>query len=109
PGEGPAMPHVTLVLFGERGQVLAPDVVPAWATPADLAAIAAEPEIDDMALPRMIGGDEHVVTVMPVSETSLSVLLAADAGPLLAPIRARTRTQLVFLAALQLATLLLFG
>jgi len=107
PGEGPAMPHVDLVLFGERGQVLAPDVVPAWATPADLAAIAAEAE--DGALARAIGGEEHIVTVMPVSQTSLSVLLAADAGPLLAPIRARTRTQLAFLAALQLATLLLFG
>jgi len=109
PGEGPVMPHVDLVLFGERGQVLAPDVVPAWATPARLEAIAAEPEIEDAALPRAIGGDEHILTVMPVSQTSLSVLLAADAQPLLAPIRTRLRRQLVFLAALQLATLLLFG
>lgn len=102
PGEGPAMPHVDLVLFGERGQILAPDVAPAWATPARLdAARADEPvAIDDR---------ERIVTVLPVQQTSLSVLLAADAGPLLAPIRARTRTQLGVVAALQLATLLVFG
>lgn len=98
PGEGPAMPHVDLVLFGERGQILAPDVAPAWATPERLD-----------AAPAGLDGRERIVTVLPVHGTSLSVLLAADARPLLAPIRARTRTQLVVVAALQLATLLVFG
>ena len=109
PGAKPIAGDVELIVADRDGNVFLPLETPRWATANRLRAA-----FD--ALLESPGGDvlevdnrDYFADAKPVGTTGLRLMLLADEEAVIAPIRHRFLLQLVFIAMLQLVTLLLFS
>src|SRR5215472_486236 len=109
PGAKPIAGDVELIVADRDGNVFLPLETPRWATANRLRAA-----FD--ALLESSGGDvlevdnrDYFADAKPVGNTGLRLMLLADEEAVIAPIRHRFLLQLVFIAMLQLVTLLLFS
>ncbi len=109
PGAKPIAGDLELVVADGAGNVLVPIETPSWATAQRLRAafflLLESPDGDVLD----IDGREYFAAVQPVGITWLRLMLLADEEAVIAPIRHRFLLQLLFIAMLQLVTLLLFS
>ncbi len=95
-----------LLVVGARGEVLFPQEPPPWARSQDFQALdKASPEGTEW----LIDGRSYLATATRVGSSSLKVLLLADEELAAAPVRSRLLLQLLFIAFLQLGTIVLFS
>ncbi len=97
-----------LLVIGARGDVLFPREVPAWARRHDLGALGQarlEPEGGEWTLE----GRDDFSYAINVGTSGLRVLLLANEAFAAGPIRSRLLLQLLFIALLQLSTIVLFS
>jgi len=109
PGARPMGGDLTLIVANKAGNVFLPVPRPPWATGQRLSvaldSLLASPGGDIFT----IDGREYFAAATLVNATALRLLLLADEEAVISPIRQRFFLQLLFIAALQVVTLLLFS
>ncbi len=102
-------PGEELVVIGRAGDVLLPKPAPDWSLEPDFPqraeALAASSGANEWSL----HGSKAFAFARPVGTSGLKVVLLADEEAAIAPIRGRLLMQLLFIAVLQLSTLLVFS
>jgi len=106
---GGDQPGEHLLVLGAKGRVLLPANPPKWALGDDLRARVGQIMAEPSGTLAELGGKERLLYATRVGDSSLRVLLVANAEDAIAPIRARLLPQLVLLATLQLVTLSVFA